>query len=138
MSSKRPSGRTTKPTTRAAKRTAKQTAQATTKTARQTASGRTHQGKVGRPAQPRGQQMGDERSAPDKTLQAKKNTPALRGDRPEANKFFADKSSQHFGAGGEAPSDNAPSVPAAIPVGEKLGESGGERVFKRRQAAKRR
>jgi hypothetical protein len=33
----------------------------------------------------------------------------------------------------EAPRDNTPSVPAAVPTNEKLGESGGEREFKARQ-----
>ena len=96
------------------------------------------QSKAGIPEKKRGQQMGDERSAPDKTLDAKINTPALRGRRPSANKMFADPSSQNVASDGEAPRDNTPSVPAAIPTGVKLGESGGEKVFKRRQAAKRR
>ena len=128
MSSKKPARRT-------AQKTMGKAAQATTTKA---TSSKKHQSKVGRPVQPRGQQMGDERSAPDKSQQAKENTPALRGRRQDANKFFADNSSQHLGSSGDAPSDNSPSVPAAIPIGEKLGESGGEKVFKKRQAAKRR
>ncbi|HVF49123.1 MAG TPA: hypothetical protein VNA19_03490 [Pyrinomonadaceae bacterium] len=92
------------------------------------------QSKAGIAERRRGQQMGDERSAPDKMLEAKRNTPAARGRRKEASKFFADDSSQQTGARPETPRDNTPSVPAAIPTGTKLGESGGERVFKQRQA----
>ena len=82
----------------------------------------------------RGQQMGDERSQPSKMDEAKRATPAARGRRADANKYFADESSQNVGSDGEAPRDNSPSVPAAIPTGTKVGESGGERAFKRRQA----
>jgi hypothetical protein len=91
------------------------------------------QAKAGAPAQRRGQQMGDERSARDKTLEAKAETPAARGRRKTASKFFADDSAQQVGSDGEAPRDNTPSVPAAIPTGGKIGESGGERQFKARQ-----
>jgi len=94
------------------------------------------QTKAGVPARRRGQQMGDERSGPGKMDEEKKKTPALRGRRKEASKFFADDSSQAIGSGGDgSPSDNSPSVPAAIPVGGKVGESGGERSFARRQKA---
>jgi hypothetical protein len=93
--------------------------------------------KAGAPARRRGQQMGDERSAKDKTLKAKEQTPALSGRRKEASKHFADESSQSVGSDGEAPRDNTPSVPAAMPTGAKLGESGGERQFKARQKATR-
>ena len=96
------------------------------------------QSKAGIPERRRGQEMGDERSAPDKSLEAKAKTPALRGRRKDANKFFADASSQAVGSDGEAPRDNSPSVPAAIPVGQPVGESGGEKAFKRRQAKTRR
>lgn len=91
------------------------------------------QSKAGIAEKRRGQQMGDERSAPDRTLDAKTATPALRGRRKNASKFYGDESSQQVGSDGEAPRDNTPSVPAAIPTGTKLGESGGERVFKERQ-----
>jgi hypothetical protein len=91
------------------------------------------QSKAGVPAKRRGQQMGDERSAKDNTLEAKEQTPAARGRRKAANKFFADDSSQMTGSRGEAPRDNSPSVPAAVPMGKKIGESGGEKVFKARQ-----
>jgi hypothetical protein len=93
------------------------------------------QAKAGAPARRRGQQMGDERSAKDKTLEAKEQTPATRGRRKAANKFFADDSSQMTGSRGASPRDNSPSVPAAVPTDEKLGESDGERQFKARQKA---
>ena len=54
--------------------------------------------KAGIPAVRRGQQMGDERSAPDKSAEAKKQTPAARGRRRDANKFYADDSSQMTGS----------------------------------------
>jgi hypothetical protein len=91
------------------------------------------QNKAGVPSKRRGQQMGDERSAPDKSAESEKQTPALSGRRKAANKFFADDSSQTTGSRGEAQRDNTPSVPAAVPTNIKLGESGGEREFKARQ-----
>jgi hypothetical protein len=91
------------------------------------------QSKAGVPARRRGQQMGDERSQPDKTLESKVQTPALRGRREEANQFFGDESFQQAGARPETTRDNTPSVPAAIPTEAKQGESGGEREFKDRQ-----
>jgi hypothetical protein len=101
------------------------------------ATGKKTQSKAGIPARRRGQQMGDESSAKDKTLEAKEQTPALRGRRKSASKFFADDSSQAVGSDGEAPRDNTPSLPAAIPTGKKLGESGGEREFKARQKGRK-
>lgn len=95
------------------------------------------QSKAGVAPKRRGQQMGDERSRPDKTLEAKEQTPAARGRRKTASKFFADDSYQQTGARGESPRDNTPSVPAAIPTGTKLGESGSEREFKARQKKSR-
>lgn len=91
------------------------------------------QSKAGVPARRRGQQMGDERSVVDKATDAEKDVPALRGRRKEANEFFADASSQAVGSDGDAPRDNSPSTPAAIPTGEPLGQSNAERVFKARQ-----
>ena len=95
------------------------------------------QAKAGVPARRRGQQMGDGRSRPSKIDEAQAETPALRGRRKSASKFFSDESSQHVGTRGEAPRDNTPSVPAAIPTDVKLGESGGESEFKARQKAAR-
>jgi hypothetical protein len=89
--------------------------------------------KAGVPARRRGQQMGDERSAPDKDSESKQETPAISGRRKAANKFFADDSSQTTGSRDEAPRDNSPSVAAAAPTNTKLGESGGEKEFKARQ-----
>jgi len=93
------------------------------------------QNKAGVPSRRRGQEMGDERSQPDKRTESEKQTPAARGRRKDASKFFADDSSQMTGSSGEAPRDNSPSVPAAAPTDTKLGESGGERAFKARQKA---
>jgi hypothetical protein len=96
------------------------------------------QGKAGVPATRRGQQMGDARSTntPAKQEQAKENTPSARGRRKDANKFFADDSAQQTGSNAARPRSNSPSTPAAHPTGGKLGESGGERVFKQRQSKK--
>ncbi|HEX8636272.1 MAG TPA: hypothetical protein VF703_19280 [Pyrinomonadaceae bacterium] len=96
------------------------------------------QSKAGVPANRRGQQMGDERSnSPVKQEEAEANTPALRGKRADANEFFADESSQQAGSDAATPRSNTPSLPAALPTNVKKGESGGERVFKERQAAKK-
>lgn len=91
------------------------------------------QSKAGLPAQRRGQQMGDERSGKNDAVEAKEQTSALSGRRRKsANKFFADESSQ-AGSSGESPRTVSPSVSAAIPTNKKIGESGGEKVFKARQ-----
>ena len=97
------------------------------------ATSRKTQAKAGVPEKRRGQQMGDERSKPPKTDEAQRETPALSGRRKAASKFFADESFQRTGTRGEAPRDNSPSVPAAIPTSVKQGESGGEAEFKARQ-----
>jgi hypothetical protein len=96
------------------------------------------QGKAGAPATRRGQQMGDSRSTntPAKQEQARRATPALRGRRKSANKFFSDDSQQSVGGNAARPRSNSPSVPASIPTGTKLGEPGGEKVFNRRQTKK--
>lgn len=95
------------------------------------------QSKAGIPAKRRGQQTGFE-GQPDKTRVAKnEETPALRGRRKEANKMFADKSSQHLMSDGATPRSNTPSIPAQTGGGH-IGESGGERAFKKRQAKKSR
>jgi hypothetical protein len=101
------------------------------------ATSRKTQAKAGAPRRRRGQQMGDERSPPDKTQEAQAQTPALSGRRKQASKFFADDSSQRTGTRGETPRDNSPSVPAAVPTNTKLGESGGEAEFKARQRTTR-
>lgn len=96
------------------------------------------QSKAGIGEQRRGQQMGDERSnSGSKIKEAKDNTPDARGHRKDANKFFADESSQAVGSDGEVSSGVSPSLPAAIPTGQPLGQSGGEKEFKRRQAKTR-
>ena len=94
------------------------------------------QRKAGIPEKPRGQQTGRPGN-PDKNRVAKADTPALRGRRKEANEMFADKSSQHMGAPSNRPRSNTPSIPAAMPKGQPLGQSGGEKEFKSRQAKSR-
>ncbi len=97
------------------------------------ATSRKTQAKAGVPEKRRGQQMGDERSKRSKIDEAQAETPALRGRRKAASKFYGDDSYQHTGTRGETPRDNTPSVPAAIPTNTKAGESGGEAEFKARQ-----
>lgn len=92
--------------------------------------------KAGIPEKRRGQQMGTTNTS-NKMSEAKKETPALRGQRKDESEMFADKSSQEFGADPSTPRDNTPSVPAAIPTGTPLGQSGGEKVFKARQSKRR-
>jgi hypothetical protein len=94
------------------------------------------QHKVGAPAKPRGQQTGFAGN-PDQNREAMKETPALRGRRKSASKMFADESEQHTGGDAVTPRSNTPSVPAAAPTGTKLGETGGEKVFRQRQAQRR-
>jgi hypothetical protein len=101
------------------------------------ATSRKAQAKAGVPEKRRGQQMGDERSKPSKIDEAQAETPALRGRRKDASKFFGDDSYQTTGTRGETLRDNTPSVPAAIPTDIKIGESGGETEFKARQKSAR-
>jgi len=93
------------------------------------------QSKAGIAATRRGQQMGDERSNNTGQEETQADTPALSGRRrKEANKYFADESAQGVGGSPAAPSSTSPSTPAALPTNVKKGESGGERVFKKRGA----
>ncbi len=102
------------------------------------ATSRKTQAKAGVPERRRGQQMGDERSMPSKIDEAQsEGTPALRGRRKAASKFYGDDSYQRTGTRGETTRDNTPSVPAAIPTNTKIGESDGEPEFKARQKATR-
>ncbi len=93
------------------------------------------QHKAGTPEKPRGQQTGFAGN-PDQNRDSMKDTPALRGRRKKATKMFADESSQHVGGDAATPRSNTPSIPAVAPINAKLGESGGEREFKRRQKEK--
>lgn len=96
---------------------------------------RKEQQKVGRPAKPRGQEMG--RGADrDQKREAKAETPALSGRRKSENKMFADKSRQQMTGDGATPRSNQPSTPAQNSGGH-VGETGGEIAFKRRQAKNR-
>ncbi|HEX8709657.1 MAG TPA: hypothetical protein VF723_15560 [Pyrinomonadaceae bacterium] len=93
------------------------------------------QHKAGIAETPRGQEMGrgDDQ---DQNREAMKDTPALRGRRKKESRMFADESSQHMGADAATPRSNTPSIPAAAPTGQPLGQTGGERVFKERNKGK--
>jgi hypothetical protein len=93
------------------------------------------QHKVGIPEKPRGQETGFGRVS-DQNRQEMQNTPAISGRRKRASKMFGDKSSQQAGSDAVTPSTNSPSTPAMNSATRK-GESGGEQVFKRRLAKKR-
>ena len=94
------------------------------------------QHKVGTPEKPRGQQMGEPGPA-DQNREAKADTPSLRGRREDASEAFADNSTQQTGSDAATPRSNTPSVPAANPAGQPLGQTGGEKQFKQRQAKAR-
>src|SRR5215210_6928047 len=95
------------------------------------------QSKVGRSTRLRGQQTGRADTVPAQDREAMKDTPALRGRRKQANEFFADESAQHVGGDSATPRSNTPSVPAALPSGRPLGQTGDERAAKRRAKVKR-
>jgi hypothetical protein len=69
--------------------------------------------------------------ASDQNRESSAETPATRGQLKQANKMFADKSSQEIGTSAAAPRTNSPSTPA-MNAGGRPGETTGERVFKRR------
>jgi hypothetical protein len=94
------------------------------------------QSKVGRSTKLRGQQTGFAGN-PDQNREAKKETPALRGRRKAESDHFTDESKQQVGSDAVTPRSNTPSVPAAAPINVPLGETGGERAFKKRQAKKK-
>jgi len=93
------------------------------------------QHKVGIPAKPRGQQTGFAGN-PDQNRKAKEETPALGGRRRASNKMFADKAARHVTSDAVTPRSNSPSTPA-MNTAKRAGESGGEKVFKRRLSKKR-
>lgn len=90
---------------------------------------------VGSKAKPRGQQTGSG-GVRDQNRQDMKDTPAVLGRRETANKMAADNSEQHTGADSVTPRTNAPSTPAMTSAKRK-GESGGETVFKAKQARRK-
>jgi hypothetical protein len=94
-------------------------------------SSRKDQHKAGIPPKPRGQQTGFAGN-PDQNREAKAETPALRGRRKNANKMFADNSSQHQATDAAKPKSNMPSIPAQEGGGH-VGETGGELSLKRRK-----
>ncbi|HEY3025524.1 MAG TPA: hypothetical protein VGJ55_05205 [Pyrinomonadaceae bacterium] len=93
------------------------------------------QRKAGVRAKRRGQQMGTG-GKPDQNRKEMDKTPALRGRLRKKNVMFADESTQHTGGDAVTPRMNSPSTPA-MNIGGPKGESGGEAVFKRRLAKKR-
>jgi hypothetical protein len=96
---------------------------------------RGEQQKAGIRRKRRGQQTGFAGN-PDQNRQEMEQTPALRGRLKQTNKMFADKSLQHVASDATKPKSNSPSTPAMTSA-KKLGESGGERVFKQRLARKK-
>ena len=92
------------------------------------------QQKVGIPTQARGQRMGRGEDLDAKRQEMEDGTPALSGVRGENSEMFADASTQHFGGDSVTPDTASPSTPGAIPTGEPLGQSGGERQAKRQIA----
>ncbi len=92
------------------------------------------QSKAGIPQKRRGQQMGDA-SAPDQNHEEMKDTAAFRGRRAEESEHF-DESTQQIESDPVTPRSITPSVPAAVPSNQPLGESGGERAFKQRHSKK--
>ena len=98
-------------------------------------SSKKEQSKVGRPKKPRGQQTGFAGN-PDQNREEKKNTPALRGRRKQANEMFADESSQHIGGDAVTPKSTQPSLPA-FNSGGHVGETGGEIAFKQRRKTRK-
>ncbi len=98
------------------------------------------QHEIGIPERRRGQQMGDERGVLHHRDDAEwDETPEINGDlRASESEFFGDESSQHFGGDAVTSDHNSPSTPGAIPTGQSLGQSGGERFFNRnRQKSKK-
>lgn len=86
------------------------------------------QHKVGIRSKPRGQQMGTA-GATDQNRAEMKETPAIKGDRKQANKLAADKSSQYTGGDAVTPRTTSPSTPGMTSEKRK-GQSGGETLFK--------
>ncbi len=86
---------------------------------------------VGSPEKPRGQQTGFAGN-PDQNREEKKNTPALRGERKQANEMFADDSKNEQTGDAVTPRTTTPSTPAQNSGGH-VGETGGEIAFKQTQ-----
>ena len=95
---------------------------------------RNNQQKVGIPEKRRGQQTGYAGN-PDQNRAEMAKTPAISG-RKKSNQIFGDKSADNVSGDAVTPKHNAPSTPA-MTSGKKVGESGGEKLFKKRLAKKR-
>ena len=96
---------------------------------------RKDQHNVGTPAKLRGQQTGFA-GHPDQNREEMDETPSIRGNRVVGNKLAADSSAQHISSDSVTPSSNTPSTPAMNTAPKNSG--GGEGVFKRKLARKRR
>jgi hypothetical protein len=86
---------------------------------------------VGSPEKPRGQQTGFAGN-PDQNREEKKKTPALSGERKQANEMFADNSKNEQTGDAVTPRTTTPSTPAQNSGGH-VGETGGEIAFKQKQ-----
>ena len=93
-------------------------------------SSRKQQQKVGIPADRRGQQTGTTGQT-DHHSERGAETLASRGRLKEANKMFADKSSQQIGSDSTISRTTSPSM-AAMTSGGHAGETTGEIIFKQR------
>jgi len=89
---------------------------------------------VGTPEKPRGQQMGFAGN-PDQNRQEKKETPAIRGVRPKANKLAGDSSQQQISSDPVTPNSNVPST--VTRDNRPTGGGGGAAGFKKRLARQR-
>jgi hypothetical protein len=89
---------------------------------------------VGTPEKPRGQQTGFAGN-PDQNREEMKHTPAIKGNRPRANKLARDVSQQAVSTDAVTPSTATPST-AAVNV-KPSGGAGGAAQFKKRLAKER-
>ena len=89
---------------------------------------------VGTPEKPRGQQTGFAGN-PDQNREEMKQTPAVGGNRPRANKLAGDVSQQQVSTDAVTPSTATPSTPGMIV--KSSGKAGGAAQFKKRLAKER-
>ena len=92
------------------------------------------QHKVGTPERPRGQQTGFAGHR-DQNREEKEETPAIKGNRPRANKLAGDVSHQHMSTDAVTPSTSTPSTSGMIV--KPSGRAGGMARFKKQLARKR-
>src|SRR6185295_19084704 len=89
---------------------------------------------VGTPSNPRGQQTGFAGN-PDQNREEMNETPAVRGNRPRANKLAGDVSQQQVSTDAVTPSTSTPST-TGMNV-KPSGKAGGAAEFKKRLAKRR-